>query len=322
MRQQAPAYRTFRHGDAGPLCKLVARSLPNEPISREWFTDYVLLEPNFDANGLIVAETAEGIVGFIYAVRGRGGPGIPVDPDGGWITIGAVDQSARGQGVGAELIARAKTFLRGAGSKWATVSGYPPAYFWPGVDADAYPDAAQLLERSGFRTLYRPVAMDLSLATYAPPEAVLTLREAREHEGYTFSAATIDAVPEACAFATNELAPDWGEVIRAAVAQSGRPQRVLFSRDPGGAVVGFATYGAYRGVVERFGPFGVAENQRGRGLGKILLHATMSQMRSEGAHSAWFLWTGKDTPAGRLYLDTGFTITRTFHVLQADLAEE
>jgi GNAT superfamily N-acetyltransferase len=320
-----PAYRTFRRGDLGPLTDLIARTLANDPISPDWFTEYVVLEPNFDPDGLIVAEAAEGIIGFVYAVRGhsgQGGQSIPVNPDGGWITVGAVDPAARNHGVGTELVVRAKAFLRDAGCAWANVSGYPPAYFWPGVDADVYPDALRLLTQNGFRTLYKPVAMDLSLATYAQPEAVLKLRETREREGYTFSAATTDDVPEACAFATEGLAPDWGEVIRAAVVRSGRPERVLLSRDPGGAVVGFATYGAYRGIVERFGPFGVAEDQRGRGLGKILLHATMSQMRSEGAHGAWFLWTGKDSPAGQLYLNTGFTITRTFHVLQADLAEE
>lgn len=315
----AVRYRSFQTGDTEPLVDLIARSMAPDPISHTWFAENVILDPNFDPDGLIIAESAAGIGGFVYAVRGRGGPGIPVDPAGGWITIGAVRPSVQRQGIGTELVDRAKAFLRETGCKWVNVSGYPPAYFWPGVDADAYPDALRLLERAGFRTLYQPVAMDRSLVTYGVPEAVTKLQAIREAEGYTFTSATTDDLPEVMRFTADELAPDWGEAIRAAVLTSGRADRVVLTRDPDGAVVGFATYGAYRGAIERFGPFGVAKSQRGRALGKILLHATLLRMRSEGAHSAWFLWTGKDSPAGHLYLDAGFSVTRTFHILQADL---
>lgn len=313
-------FRTYRRGDLTPLVELVARAMPADPISYEWFCDYVVLEPNFDPEGLIVAEGGDGLMGMVYAVRGRGVSGIAVDPDGGWITVCVVDPAARRRGIGTELIARAKGFLRHCGSKWVNFSGYPPAYFHPGLDADAYPDGLRLLQRSGFTTMYRPVAMDLTLGAYAVPDDVVKLRDTRVGEGYSFEPAATDDLAEVIAFA-GQVAPDWGEVVRAAVVQSRRPDRVVLSRNPAGAVVGFAIYGAYRGLIERFGPFGVAEHERGRGLGKVLLHATLSRMRAEGAHSAWFLWTGKDTPAGQLYLNAGFTVTRTFHVLQADLAE-
>lgn len=316
-------YRSFAPGDADRIVTLIAAGLPADPVSPAWFTESVLLDPNFDRDGLIVAgETGvpePRVLGFVYAVRGRGGAGIPVDPEGGWITIGTVHPDARGQGIGTELVTRATTFLRERGARWVNVSGYPPAYFLPGLDADAYPDGLRLLEAQGFRTLYRPVAMDLGLATYRTPDAVAKRRLERESEGYTFAPATPDDLPEVIVFAAADLAPDWGEAIRESVVRHGRPDRVVVVRDPDRTVVGFATYGAYRGLMERFGPFGVAPTQRGLGLGKILLHATLAQMRAEGAHSAWFLWTGADSPAGRLYVDAGFAVTRTFHVLQAEI---
>jgi mycothiol synthase len=315
-------YRSFRPGDLNLLVELIDRGMPVDPISVDWLAEYTLLDPNFDPSGLIIAEESGTAVGFVYAVRGRPGPGMPVDPAGGWITIGVVDPSHRRRGIGTELLGRAVRFLRESGAAWANYSGYPPAYFLPGLDANAYPEALRVFERAGFRTLYRPVAMDLSLADYRIPEAVTKLHSDRELEGYRVAPATVDDLPEVITFAAEQLAPDWGEAIRAAAVRSQSPGRTVLARDPGGTVIGFATYGAYRGVIERFGPFGVAEDQRGRGLGKILLHATMNRMRADGAHSAWFLWTGKDSPAGRLYLDTGFSVTRTFHVLQADLTEE
>ena len=42
-------------------------------------------------------------------------------------------------------------------------------------------------------------------------------------------------------------------------------------------------------------------------------------MRAEGAHSAWFLWTGEDSPAGHLYRSTGFDVVRRFEVMRAPL---
>lgn len=326
-------YRRFQPGDVAALVELMALGLPTDPVSLEWFTEYVLLDPNFDADGLTVAtgcldeqpfartlgSTVEELLGFVYAVRARGGAGIPVDPDGGWITIGAVHPAARRRGIGSGLLTRAVDFLRSRGAKWVAYSGYPPAYFLPGLDADAYPEALRLFEAHGFRTRYRPVAMDLGLATYRIPDDVLARQRTRESEGYTFAPATPGDLPEAIAFAAAELAPDWGEAIREAVLRHGRPERVVVVRDPDQTIVGVATYGAYRGVMERFGPIGVAPTQRGLGLGKILMHVTLARMRAEGAHSAWFLWTGLESPAGRLYLEAGFVVTRTFHVLQIDL---
>jgi GNAT superfamily N-acetyltransferase len=107
--------------------------------------------------------------------------------------------------------------------------------------------------------------------------------------------------------------------VRDSVLQHGRIDRVLVARHPDGHMVGFSTYGAYRGLRERFGPYGVDESSRGTGLGKVLLHDTLTRMRAEGAQSAWFLWTGENSPAGHLYLRSGFHITRRFDVLRSDL---
>ncbi|MFE0376996.1 GNAT family N-acetyltransferase [Streptomyces inhibens] len=75
-------------------------------------------------------------------------------------------------------------------------------------------------------------------------------------------------------------------------------------------------HGAYDGTAERFGPFGVRKELRGAGLGKVLLHLTLERMRALGVHGAWFLWTGEQSPAGRLYRGSGFTTTRRFTVLR------
>lgn len=309
--------RAFHHSDAPLLVELIKRGMPADPVSADWFAEYVLLDRCFDPRGLLVATGGPDDVplGFVYAVRGHGDAG----PDDGWITIGVVDPAIRRRGIGSALISQALSYLRAAGARWVEFSGYPPAYFLPGLDVETYPDGHRLLERAGFHVVSRPVAMGTGLATHRTPDAVLALRESRVKEGYEVRTAGYGDLPEVVSFAASEFAPDWGEAVRAAVVRTGRPDRVVVVRDPSGVVVGFAAYGAYRGLIERFGPFGIAATERGRGLGAVVLHATLTRMRAEGAHSAWFLWTGRDTPAGRLYASAGFSVTRTFQVMRADL---
>lgn len=312
-------YRGHSAGDAVRLADLTAVAMPRDAVSADWFTHTVLLDPNFDPDGLIVAADADtgDALGFVYAVRA--GRGIGPDPDGGWITIGCVHPHARRQGIGTELLRRAKSFLAAKGAAWVNYAAYPLAYFVPGLDADAYPDAARLFEKNGFGRLYTAAAMSIDLAEYAMPGDVRALRATRLAEGYSFGTATQDDLPETLTFASQRLAPDWGEAVRDSVLQHGRIDRVLVARHPDGHMVGFSTYGAYRGLRERFGPYGVDESCRGTGLGKVLLHDTLTRMRAEGAQSAWFLWTGENSPAGHLYLRSGFHITRRFDVLRSDL---
>lgn len=310
-------FRAFRSQDLNGLLAALAVSAPADAVTEERFRANVLLDTNFQADGLMVADVDGEVVGAIYAVAPISGLE-PLPADGGWITFFFVHPAWRNRGIGSELVSRAVSWLSGQGAAWINFSGYAPAYFLPGLDEQLYPEAMRVLSKAGFSTQYSPVAMDANLAVYRTPTDVLELKKQREADGYRFLSATAGDLPETIAFATEKLAADWGKVIRESVLLHGHPERVLISRDPAGTVVGFATYGSYGGIVERFGPFGVDENQRGTGLGKILLHLTLSQMRSEGAHSAWFLWTGEKSPAGQLYLKSDFTVTRTFRVMQLD----
>lgn len=56
---------------------------------------------------------------------------------------------------------------------------------------------------------------------------------------------------------------------------------------------------------------------RGRGIGSALLGRTLEQMRRQGSHCAWFLWTGEN--AARLYGRFGFRPSRRFVLLRREL---
>jgi len=314
------AVRAYRGGDEEAIVDVWNRALTPDGIAASVFIRQVLCDPNFDPEGLRVAVSGGTIAGFALAVR-RLTPlwGDRLDREDGWITALGVDPGFQGRGIGSRLLDEAEAFLREAGAKRAAVSPYAPNYFWPGVDKEAYPAAYRLFLRRGYRPAYQAVAMDRSLVRYVVPEDARRVMAQRVAEGYVFHRLTPDRIFELITFAANHFNPDWGRAIREAIASGVPFDQFHVAVNPGGNIVGFAMHGGYGGVQERFGPFGVAESARGKGLGKVLLHLTLEEMRQKGLHGAWFLWTGEESPAGKLYLQAGFEITRTFDILVKEL---
>ncbi|SHG46834.1 GNAT family N-acetyltransferase [Ornithinibacillus halophilus] len=313
---------TYRHYQAGDEVKIVDlwnESLWKDPITPKRFRNLVLLDANFDPEGLRVAFDGENLVGVVYAVR-RLLPmfGTDLEPDNGWIPFFFVDEGYRKTGVGKRLMNDATNFLKEHGRKHVFFASYAPNYIMPGVDEEAYPEAYQFLLSQGFDKLYSPIAMDRNIVDFKLSDEIKDLVKLREEEGYTFSLAEDKDLYDVIQFANIKFNPDWGRAIREGVLQGLPMERILVARQ-GDKVVGFCIFGGYEGVPDRFGPFGVDPDQQGKKLGKILLNLCLQQMKAESLHGAWFLWTGEKTTAGYLYKKTGFEVTRTFHVMKKDI---
>jgi hypothetical protein len=87
--------RGFRAGDGPELVAAWRRSAPADPITPDRFRTLVLLDPNFDPEGLRVAVDGGRVVGAAYAVR-RLTPmtGADLEPEQGWIPFFFVDPAA------------------------------------------------------------------------------------------------------------------------------------------------------------------------------------------------------------------------------------
>ncbi len=312
-------YRRYQSGDEKQIVELWNQSLWKDPITSKRFRNLVLLDANFDPVGMRLAFENDKLIGCVYAVR-RLLPmfGTDLEPDNGWIPFFFVDKSHERAGVGAQLMKEASEFLKENNRKHVFFSSYAPNYIMPGIDEDAYPAAYQFLQAQGFTKLYSPIAMDRNLVDFKLSDEIKELVKQREEEGYTFTKAKDKDLYEVIQFANLKFNPDWGRAIREGVLQGLPMDRILVARQDD-KVVGFCIYGGYEQVPDRFGPFGVDPEQQGKGLGKILLHLCLQNMKSESLHGAWFLWTGEKTSAGYLYKKTGFEITRTFHVMKKDL---
>lgn len=313
--------RTFRAGDGPALAAAWTAAAPADGISYERFRDLFLLDRNFDAAGLFVAEREGEVVGSAYAVRRRiATDGADLEVDKGWIPYFFVIPGAQREGIGRELVSAAMTWLKGNGASTVYFSSYTPNYFLPGLDAARYPAAAALLGSLGYAKQYDAVAMDRSLNDYAMPADVAErVRDLRER-GYVLGSPTGDDLVDVIDIAGERFNSDWSRGIREAVVSGLSLERIMCVRDPNRRMLGWAMHGAYENVLERFGPFGVLPESRGMGLGKVLLHLTLERMRALGGHSAWFLWTDEQSAAGHLYLKTGFTVTRKFTVYHAPLS--
>lgn len=311
----------YQVGDGPALLRAWRQAMPADPITEERFRNLVLLDPNFDPAGLRLAWSPAGeLLGAAYAVRRRNAMvGADLEPELGWLVFFFVVPPARSAGIGRALVADALDWLRSHGRREVLFSPYTPNYLLPGLDRETYPHAAKLLDDLGFVTRYQAVAMDRGLVGYAMPEAVRARVGELEAAGWRLGTPSTDDLVDLVALAGDEFTADWARAIREAVVAGLPLDRIVIARTPSGDLVGWAMHGAYEGVLERFGPFGVREDHRGTGLGKMLLHLTLERMRALGAHGAWFLWTGERSPAGQLYRATGFLVSRRFDVMRKEL---
>ncbi len=339
-----PGIRAFRPADVEPIVALWNESAPADPTTVPWFTRSVLLDPDFDAGGLLVAERDGELVGCCYAARRRpGGAERAGGADGagkaeagvGWIVFAFTRPDCRRQGIAAALAARALGLLAGHGCSTVRLATMTPHYVVPGLDEAAYPAGRGLLRRSGFQAVEEVVAMSASLLGLAEsgwslpepgaarlprspaPGGLDGRRASLTAAGYRFGPPADGELPQLIEFAAT-FSADWAEALRELLIQPHEVRPVLtVHRD--GQVLGFAAYGAYRGVRERFGPFGVDPAARGLGLGRLLLAQTLTAMRADGLQNAWFLWTEEASAAAHLYRQAGFAVSRRFSLWERPL---
>jgi ribosomal protein S18 acetylase RimI-like enzyme len=328
--------RGYRHSDEAPLVALWNAALPQDPIDVQTFRRKVLLDPNFDGEWLLVAETEDGLAGFCLCltqgdtVRDRvpGGPG--------WITAFGVAPECRRQGVGSALLDGALALFRSADRREVLIASYVPNYFVPGVDEVHYADGLAFLRKRGFGVISRPLSMDanivlLDYAPYRPRE------EALREQGIEVRALQGHEVPLLLAYLEAHASPDWLREARELVIDTTRglaslDQITVAVRGTGGSPVNeprlprasracheVVGYCQFRG--EHFGPFGVREDLRGRGIGTVLLARCLQTMRQHGLHNAWVLWTS-DENAEHVYSKFGFRKTRRFAVLRYDMGRD
>jgi ribosomal protein S18 acetylase RimI-like enzyme len=308
----------YQATDLQEVVSVLAEAMPQDPISPARFTQQVLLDANFRAEGARVARVEGRIVGFCLAMA-RQVPleNAPPDGDRGYVTLIGVLPELRRQGIGSELLVGAEAYLCAQGRSVVMVSPYAPGYFIPGVDVAAYAGGLAFFFQHGYREVYRPIAMEAPLWEWSVPEWVLQNDRRLEAAGVRCEPYAPEWTLPLLEFAQREFQGDWVRVVRETMGRilQGEPAQRLWIAHEQGRVLGFAQHQG-----ERFGPIGVAAAERGRGLGHQLMFRTLAAMREQGFRTAWFLWSD-DATARRLYHAAGFQERRRFAVLRKEWSQ-
>ncbi len=308
--------RGYRPEDESGLLQAWNAALWADPIGPATWRAKVLLDPNFESDGCFVAEAEGEVCGFLLSLVRR----VPffndgLEPERSWITAFGVAPAWQGRGLGGAILDAALDRLRHMGRQTVAIAPYVPNYFTPGVDVTAYARGLDVLTRRGFETIERPLSMRAELTAFRVPEAIAERAERLRAEGIEVRPARLSDIVPVLDFVQRHFTWDWHREASGVFADlfAGDPRQVsMLVAVQGGRVLGYAEH---RG--ERFGPFGVDPGLRSRGIGRVLLAATLGEMLKKNYHAAWFLWTGDD--AARLYAQCGFHEVRRFAVLRKAL---
>jgi mycothiol synthase len=299
----------YAAGDEAGLLDVWHGAMWADPIDALTWRGRYLLDPDFRPGTCPVAiDPGTGrMVGFVLGFTRDGSPDA-------WVVAFGVAADRRREGIGAALMRAFEQAARATGANRVLYGPYIPSYLTPGVDVHAYVDAVAFLAAIGAEEGARPLSMKANLTNYRAEASVADRENRLAGEGITIRRATERDILPLLAFLAAHF-PHWrGDAIGV--------MRDLFGGDPRGVTLHVAeddgTITGYAQTrAERFGPFGVNEAYRGRGVGAVLLSRTLRAMRSQGFHSAWFLWTSDRT--AKLYRQHGFEEVRRFAMMSKDL---
>lgn len=303
--------RPFQPGDLAPVVAQWNQCLDRDPITEERFWRLLLLDPNFDPAGALVAERDGEVIGFLQAMAPRYllGSAAP-DAEKGYLTVFFVAEAHRTRGVGSALLEAGCAHLRSQGRTELWCNGYGPTYLFPGVDR-AYRAATTWLEGHDFEVVAEPVAMGLRLEGAGTPPEVRSLTEELRRDGFELRMFRRPDTLPLIAFSETHF-PQFGQTVRDGL-QHGNEEIVVATR--GGEIVGFAQWqNTYtdppHGAPGRFGPFGVRPDLRNHGLGAAIFYYLVERVRANGARYLWFGWAGGRNLS--FYQRAGCVVTRQF----------
>ena len=319
---RAVLIRQFEGADTQALLDCWERALPLDTITLDQLERKVLLDANFERDSLMVAELegTEGpcMAGFVTCfVLNKPIEKVGHREDTGFISAMGVAPDWRGRGVGSALLDAAERFFRARGRSIVNIAPYTPNYFVPGVDKERYADGVEFLQRHGFREYSEGIAADACIARFEMSADVVERERKLREEGIVIRHYLRGDLVDYIQFQRDLMPGPWVEDARRNLIElsCGR-----FSEDSiwlaidRGRIIGFC-----QNEREHFGPFGVSDEYQGRGIGSVLLARTLYQMRVNGYHSAWVLWTGERALKG-VYGRLGFSLTRRFALMKKELA--
>jgi GNAT superfamily N-acetyltransferase len=249
--------RTATHSDLAALQDVAARA-DDAPYDLATVIEEKCFEAGLHGTPVTrVFEVADRIEGVIVTC-------------GPFVRLLAVARHARRRGIGGALLATADA---------QTIAAEPGNYFTPGI-VETDTQSLAFFHGRGYREKRHTFNLEADLS--AIPDA--SIGDSRDE----IVRATRSDATRFLGFVESEFGPIWRfETARA--FERDRPPAFMSIRD--GEITGFAVHDVNNRGLAFFGPTGVARSMRGRGLGRRLLLASLSDLGAMGYRSATIPWT-------------------------------
>jgi GNAT superfamily N-acetyltransferase len=287
-----------------------------DPISEERFLQQVLMDENFDPNLALVLLVEDKVAGFCLGIKRRY-PYLTrgLEENRGWISIMFVTTEYQGKGYGKALLNEVEKRLKKEQVKEITLCAYSPNYFTPGVDLK-YEKALTFFEEGGYVRGTDAVSMQKNLFSYSiPPETQDMIVQLKE-EGIRFTTYSLSYMEKLLAFVEGEFDAGWVRNILQAIRNGEAEDTILIATDKENQIIGYCMR-KIDGNDARFGPIGVKESVRSKGIGGILFDLQMREMQKRGIYYAYFLWT--HGAAMRFYERHGMSVYRTYQLYRKNI---
>ncbi len=297
------------------MINLWNKCLFKDPVSTEIFHKKILLDPNFDPDLCLVAETDGSVIGYClgmvrkYPYEERG-----LEPERAWIPVMFVHPDFQRQGIGRQLVLALEEKFYKLGKSNITLGAYSPNYFFPGPDKDAYGGSIPFFESLGYKVLGEAVGMDLVLYNFKIPEDVKKIKKQLEDEhGIQIIRFTKDYTLPLLGFLKENFPGGWVRNVRETLEKFKGEERILLAIDRERNILGYCQR-AIDDLEGHFGPFGVSEKMRGKKIGSVLFYEMLMDMYSRGIYHVWLAWTDND--AQRFYERAGMKVMKRHAVMK------
>ena len=292
------------------------QSLIYDGIDEERFKQLILLDENFNPDLFLLALNQEKVVGFCYGVRRK----IPylergLEENRGWIVIMGVLPEYQNQGIGTMLCDEVEKRLKDMGTKEITLCAYSPNYFFPGIDK-RYQQAISFFENRNYVNRAESVSMQRSLWDYHMADQYKEKLASLEKDGIHIIRYNDEYMLPLLNYLLENFGAGWKRNALIAMQKKEAEDTILLVVDKQKNILGFCMR-KIDGNDARFGPFGVSEHLRSKGIGGVLFEYMMQEMKQKGIYYLYFLWT--DGAAQRFYERHDVKVYRTYQLYRKEV---
>lgn len=292
------------------------QSLIYDGIDEERFKQLILLDENFNPDLFLLALNQEKVVGFCYGVRRK----IPylergLEENRGCIVIMGVLPEYQNQGIGTMLCDEVEKRLKDMGTKEITLCAYSPNYFFPGIDK-RYQQAISFFENRNYVNRAESVSMQRSLWDYHMADQYKEKLASLEKDGIHIIRYNDEYMLPLLNYLLENFGAGWKRNALIAMQKKEAEDTILLVVDEQKNILGFCMR-KIDGNDARFGPFGVSEHLRSKGIGGVLFEYMMQEMKQKGIYYLYFLWT--DGAAQRFYERHDVKVYRTYQLYRKEV---